>query len=65
MELFDGKHHLAGSNQSSTLPPGCKPYGLEAIPGCCIAEICLKNAEVYEIALISDEYDLYFMNKSL
>jgi len=25
----------------------------------------LKNSEVYEIALISDEYGLYFMNKSL
>jgi hypothetical protein len=30
-----------------------------------IGEICLKNSEVYEIPLISDEYGLYFMDKSL
>jgi hypothetical protein len=30
-----------------------------------IDEIYLKNSEVYEIALISGEYDLSFMGKSI
>jgi len=30
-----------------------------------IGRIFLKNSEVYEISLISDEYDLYFRDKSL